>query len=166
MLQMVVNSIGFLGSFCALGKLFGLSSFVGLSYHRSSQFYSCSFIVLNNFRKLQALLILLVFSIFVFGFLDVITLGLHTMEANSFYAFHIAVWLSISLWEILYETDHGFIASHVESILTFRAQFVQPSVIFIMDQVAIIGVLKGILKVRDESKAVFKLNEERLSVDW
>lgn len=60
------------------------------------------------------------------------------MEANSFQAFHIAIRLSTSLGEILNEADHCFITFHVKSILAFCAQFVQPSVIFIMDKVAIV----------------------------
>jgi len=158
----MVNSISFLGSFC---ELFWLSSTVTLGSHSCRKFNAGSFVVLNNFSKLQALLVFLVFRSFRFSFFDVIALGLNTMEANSLHAFHVTIWLSTTLRKILHKTDHSFITFHVECVLTFCAQFVQPSVIFIMDKVAIVWVLKGILKVRNESKTVIKLDEERLSVD-
>jgi hypothetical protein len=162
MIQMVVNSISFLGSL--LCKLFWLST-VALSSHSSGQIHTCGLVVLNDFSELQSLLVFLVFGILIFGFFDIETLGLNTMEANSFHALHITIGLSASLRKILNKTDHCFITFHVKSIFTFCAQFVQPSVIFIMDEVAIVGVFKGILKVRNKSKTVIKLNQERLSVD-
>jgi len=131
---MMVNSISFLGSFC---ELCWLRTVALLSFHNLSQFHTGIFIVLNNFCKLQSLPFIL-FRNFRLCFFDVITLGLYSMEANSFGAFHIAIRLSISLRKILNKTDHCFITFHVESILTFCAQFVQPSVVAIMDQVLIV----------------------------
>jgi len=98
---MMVNSISFLGSFC---ELFWLSSTVTLGSHSCRKFNAGSFVVLNNFSKLQALLVFLVFRSFRFSFFDVIALGLYTMEANSLHAFHVTIWLSTTLRKILHKT--------------------------------------------------------------
>jgi len=118
MIQMVVNSISFLGSL--LCKLFWLST-VALSSHSSGQIHTCGLVVLNDFSELQSLLVFLVFGILIFGFFDIETLGLNTMEANSFHALHITIGLSASLRKILNKTDHCFITFHVKSIFTFCA---------------------------------------------